>query len=364
MKKIFFYIIMVFLPIAISIGLLGTFYGYRKLTLSYSYCGSYGVIDNTIGWTLLPNATSCLSLKNTLTGEVFFDSTIYTNNLGFRDVAANKVVRTGSIAFIGDSWTFGYGVNFEQSFPHVLSKELSIPIINMGVPAYGAGSTYQLFLRHYQELKPTTVVYFTLGLWTRSICHASMVDQTLLPCYFIDKNGEAQFALPPPGLITSMAKNNVYPGGYLTSGYTFAQKLFLKPYEIYQTLKVYTSEVAKKLGFIIFQNELDLNPSIENIDKILTFELNQYKNLLINTDVNFVLFDPPGRYANLIAPIQDSLKGRFTYLGKDYWDTEVASKFIGLSEDQIRIKNDGHFAATANSIIANSIAKALQKKHM
>lgn len=364
MKKYFFYLIMILLMISLPLGTVAIYYGYRKLTLSYDYCSSYGQVDDVIGWVLKPNASSCLSLKNHLTKEIFFDTKIYTNELGFRDTAPFREVPKNAITLIGDSWTFGYGVNFESSFPHLLSTELKVPTVNMGVPAYGSGSTFQLFSRHNEKLNPSVVIYFTLGLWARSICHSSLVHQTLLPCYFIDEQGQAQFAIPPHGLIESSVSNRVYPGGYLTSGSDFKAMLLNKPQEILQNLKQYISNAFKKIGVTIFQYELDLTPKNEHVAKILAYELDQYKKLLVNTDTVFLLYDVNGSYANLVMPIQETLGNRFIYAGVDRWNQDVASKFNNLTQNQIRVPKDGHFAEGANSLIAHSIAKLLTENNI
>ena len=351
---------MMLLLVALPVMFLAAFYGYRKLTLSYDYCGSYGRVDNEAGWVLKPNVSSCLSLKNHLTGEIFFDTNIYTNQLGFRDIEPNRVVPQNAIAMIGDSWTFGYGVNYESSFPYLVSKELNTPTLNMGVPAYGSGSTFQLFSRHVNTIKPKVVVYFSLGLWTRSICRASMVEQTLLPCYFIDQQNQAQFALPRAGLVELSASRSLYPGGYLTSGYNFRDIFSTKPREILQNLKQYVSAFVFKLsGVAVFQEELDSSPKSEDVAKILAFELEQYKNSLMQTDTTFILYDPYGNYAALLTSIQEALGDRFIYLGAERWRDEVAGKFIDMPAIQVKVPKDGHFAEGANLLIAKSIANAL-----
>lgn len=351
---------MIVLMVSLPLTLLAAFYGYRKLTLSYDYCGPYGQVDSKAGWVLKPNASSCLSLKNHLSGEVFFDTKIYTNQLGFRDIATDRVVPKNAVAVIGDSHTFGYGVNFESSFPYLLSKELQAPTINMGVPAYGSGSVFQLFTKHVNTIEPQVVVYFTQGLWTRSICHASMIEQTLLPCYFIDQKGEAQFTLPTPGLVESAARDHVYPGGYLTSGYRFRDMLFIKPLEIVRTTKRYISTfMFKASGLTVFREELDSAPSSDHVTKILAFELEQYKSLFASTQTTFVLYDSGGNYAKVLTSIQEALGNRFIYLGAESWQKDVADNFLGMPQNEIRVPKDGHFAGGANHLIAKSIANAL-----
>ena len=63
-KKIFFYLLTVGLIIFIPIVCYFGFFAFRKLTLSYNYCGAYVELDEELGWKLKENASSCVSLKN------------------------------------------------------------------------------------------------------------------------------------------------------------------------------------------------------------------------------------------------------------------------------------------------------------
>ena len=363
MKKSIFYFIMILIMISLPLGMTAGFYAYRKLTLSYNYCEPYGQIDGEIGWILKPNSVSCLSLKNHLTGDVYFDSTIFTNELGARDKAPNRQIQENSIVFIGDSWTFGYGVNYEQSFPSFVSEDLKVSTINLGVPAYGSGSTYQLFSRHFEKLRPKVVIYFTLGLWTRSICREEQIETTLLPCYFIDSKDEAQIGLPRKGSVDASAQNNVYPGGYLTSGYNFADMIFkLKPKEILNDVRQIGLSFLTRVGLAQSQDESVVNLSENSVKKILKFELDQYAAKLAHTDTLFVLYDPNGYYVKTTESIQSTLGDRFFYFGADYWSKAVTSQFSNMPIDRVKIPKDGHFTEAANRIIAKSISNVLAER--
>ena len=83
-KKIVFTLISTFIFFVILGLMVTSYFGYKKLTLSYAYCNSFGEIHSEIGWVLKKNIDSCLKLSNKISGEVFFDSSIYTDNNGFR----------------------------------------------------------------------------------------------------------------------------------------------------------------------------------------------------------------------------------------------------------------------------------------
>jgi hypothetical protein len=361
MKKFFFYAIMIALVIVVPVGAVSGYFLYRKLTFSYDYCEPYGQIDSQTGWRLKSNANSCLKLQNHLTGKVYFDTKIYTNTLGFRSASPQTTLaQTRPIAAIGDSWTFGYGVDYEESFPHFLEKELGVATLNLGVPAYGSGSTLQLFSRHFDTLKPSVVVHFTLGLWTRSICRANEVEKTLLPCFWIDQHGDAQFSLPQVGLVEDAAKEHQYPGGYLTSGYKFREMFFiLKPREIAQSISTYMAAISKRIGLTTPLENANSSLSDEHTRKILELELRIYKNILANTDTLFVLDDPRGYYVHSLSEIKQALGRRFIYLGAQEWEADVASRFKDLPDGEVTVPGDGHYAVGANRLIAKSLANAL-----
>ena len=86
-----------------------------------------------------------ISLKNYITGKIYFDSNIYTNKMGFRDIKTNRDTPKGAIAVVGASVVFGYGVNYEETYPYLLSQKINFPVVNMGIPAYGSASSLLLF---------------------------------------------------------------------------------------------------------------------------------------------------------------------------------------------------------------------------
>ena len=153
-KKATFYITIVFIVFTILMLLFAGYFAYKKMTLSYDYCQSFGEIDSEIGWTLKKNISSCLTLKNRIRVEVYFDTKIYTDNNGFRVGSEGIQTPLNPILAIGDSWTFGVGVNYNQSYPYFLSRLLKYPAANAGIPAYGSASTYLYSIPLIENLKP------------------------------------------------------------------------------------------------------------------------------------------------------------------------------------------------------------------
>ncbi|MGH7288893.1 MAG: SGNH/GDSL hydrolase family protein, partial [Myxococcota bacterium] len=95
--------------------------------------------------------TRCYRVKANLTYEHKtneFDIMIYTNSAGMRTGANHKEVTrdkppdTYRILFLGPSFTFGWGSEFEETYPTLIGEMLRgtgrpVEIVNLGTPAQG-----------------------------------------------------------------------------------------------------------------------------------------------------------------------------------------------------------------------------------
>jgi hypothetical protein len=94
-----------------------------------------------------------------------FDITYSTNLFGYRGkypTQINKPVATRRVILLGDSFTFGWGVNEESSFAGILTKEFEnegVEIINAGYHAgYAPDAYYAYMQREGLALKPDLIV--------------------------------------------------------------------------------------------------------------------------------------------------------------------------------------------------------------
>ncbi|RMF06935.1 hypothetical protein D6764_01060, partial [Candidatus Woesearchaeota archaeon] len=86
-----------------------------------------------------------------------FSTEFSTNSEGFRGPEWN-LSRHHKILILGDSFTAGHGVNYNESFPAVLQKSLpSWSIIGLGVAGYSQKQELPL-LRKYSKIKPDIVI--------------------------------------------------------------------------------------------------------------------------------------------------------------------------------------------------------------
>lgn len=105
---------------------------------------SYLIYDDVMGWTLGPNRTSA-------------NGQYYTSAEGIRAPGAGvsfaKVSAKTKIALVGDSFTFGDNVVYEESWGYLLEKALGpeFEVLNFGVPGYAVDQAY---LRYEKDVRP------------------------------------------------------------------------------------------------------------------------------------------------------------------------------------------------------------------
>jgi hypothetical protein len=107
------------------------------------------------GFALTPNA------ETRLWGPEF-DTTIRINAAGFRmdrEPSPDRVPGTRRIAVLGDSFTFGHGVDVQDRFGEILEREIdALEVLNLGVPGTGTDQQYLLLRDEGFRYSPDLVV--------------------------------------------------------------------------------------------------------------------------------------------------------------------------------------------------------------
>ena len=94
-----------------------------------------------------------------------FTETSHTNALGMRGAADIPPQRPGEIRIlaVGDSFTYGHGVQDDETYPAVLERLLrerghDVRVLNAGVPGYSTDQEYTYVLRDGLKLAPDLVL--------------------------------------------------------------------------------------------------------------------------------------------------------------------------------------------------------------
>lgn len=116
----------------------------------------YGMIvyDKYLGWKLTPDWDGRHKHYD-------FDVSYSTNSYGFRNGFNAKQGRDGlSYAFVGDSFTFSFGVNDNETFIQLLNSQETQDSVffNYGVPGYSTDQEYLLIQRKVLHFSPDVVL--------------------------------------------------------------------------------------------------------------------------------------------------------------------------------------------------------------
>ena len=112
--------------------------------------------DKALGWKLRPRWQSNHWHRD-------FQASYQTNRYGFRGEFPRLGDHDGRrVAFLGDSFTFGFGVNDHETFVHRLNgKVTGDQYLNFAVPGYSTDQQYLLLRQRVFNFRPDVVVLVT-----------------------------------------------------------------------------------------------------------------------------------------------------------------------------------------------------------
>ncbi|MFY4728277.1 SGNH/GDSL hydrolase family protein [Nitrospira sp. BLG_2] len=125
---------------------------YRPLLEQASGDASYIQYDDLMGWTLEPNKSSS-------------DGLYYSSAEGIRapqvGISFAKDTEKTRIALVGDSFTFGEEVEYEDTWGYRLEKDLGpdVEVLDFGVPGYSVGQAYLRYGKDVRDWHPKIVIF-------------------------------------------------------------------------------------------------------------------------------------------------------------------------------------------------------------
>ena len=97
----------------------------------------------------------------------YFNVEVRTNDKGFRDEYNASYGNPGIIA-IGDSYTFGHGIEAEDTWPEQLQNKIKLNVVNLGVSGYAPWQYEYVIRRIHQTKQPVKVVLYAMS-WNDAI---------------------------------------------------------------------------------------------------------------------------------------------------------------------------------------------------
>ena len=110
---------------------------------------AYGRYDPELGWTLSPNRRVGLYATDRHGVRCRFQSLFHS---------CWSTTDEPIIGAFGDSFTHGDEVEYEQTWPYILEKELGEKVINFGVPGYGVDQAILRFERWSRRVRMKTAI--------------------------------------------------------------------------------------------------------------------------------------------------------------------------------------------------------------
>ncbi len=345
-----------FINIAACVLAVLAYFTYGKLTFPGYFCGSFSVIDAQIGWVIAPNSTSCIGAREPFSaGPPWFEAKVYTDVNGFRSARTGSETPRGGVLFAGDSWTFGYGVSFEDSFPGQFAAQTGAPAVIAASPAYGSAQALMLAERWIERLAPRAIVYFDFGLWDRSACRGSTRPTAIFkPCYWQPPGlDSAELVVPPPGTVERFASWGVMPGGMLGAGEdSWSYFLWSRPV-------AQMEQILVRLGLMSGFGH-DFRAVGVDSSAIQRGVFEHVLRIAERTRVPVLLIDPADLYATQFAARAPERGRNLHRIGADTWNRVVSLPASNLPAGLASVPHDGHFGPGTNALIAGLIADQLR----
>jgi hypothetical protein len=341
MKAIFWALMLSFPIIAVVIGI--ELVAYRNIPFFPITVEGDPIIifDTEIGF--VPSRQG-RSKRGQPVGDKSLDFHLYTDHRGAR--VPNSGEQTGdrvSVLFVGDSFTWGHGVEAEDTFAYGAAKRLNVSSANLALGAYGTTHSLQM-LRRNLDLAPQVIVYsFTDPQLQRNVspCSAAYYPFCLDQSYVTWRGGSPTIAPPFSNgvrryeLHVQSQRRGLWPATWIIHGFDVI------------------------LGRILLENA---NKAAGDPDKqrtALQFLLGEMSNTAKSSSAELLIVYIP--MASMTPPPPDLVQA-VTNLNIELLNLLPAfQRHQGAS---LHIPGDGHPSVDGHSLIADEIASALRARRL
>ena len=354
-KRVLFWGILSMVPVLFVLVAVAGYYLYGYVTLTAEYCEPFASLDDEIGWTLTPGADSCVNGRESAFGPLAFASRVALNRDGARVAATGDETQTGGLLVIGDSWSFGYGTEWHDTFAAQLADDF--PVALFASPAYSGAQALLLGRRVAPTVAPRFIVYLELGFWERAVCTGEVRPAAILkPCYWADPaTGEAELVSPPPGYVTRAAAWGLRPGGMVGAGEkTLGYFLIARPWSKLHSLLVRAGLASG------FADDFAARAPVPELDAVRRAHYRGLRALAAETGATLVLIDPGAVYADARASAGSD--PAVVYVDRTKWDAMVEMPMAQLPLSEARVPVDGHYGPGTHRLIADLVRRAIAQR--
>ena len=340
---------------------------------------NFAEYDDLLGWKLKPNYEG-----------VFFSSeystSIKNNAQGMRmsnDIEIEKAKKR--IAFLGDSYVWGHGLNEEQRMSNILQDKLNdFEVLNFGVSGYSTDHYYLLLNKTILDYNSDLVI---IGFYANDLEDTgnSKMQDYPKPLFKIENNSLRLTNVPVPKIeslseriYSSLKKLDLF-FSYKSHVYILFKPLLFKIYDlgkndVYKKYKITTYEIpiTKKVYSEEYQSYEELN------DKIYC----EISNSLKQKNIPLFVVNIPAR-VHIFPEDFNAILKELNLNKKDYDINKVSLMLRELSEkcdfhfidlqesfkdyedkDKLYYKYDVHLTPLGNEYAAEIILKKLENEKL
>ncbi len=291
------------------------------------------IYDPDVGYSLIPNTSGV----HTIPG--LFSVTINVNSFVFRDYEYNKEIGNDTVRliFLGDSMTFGWGVELNETFVKKLEKKLNeenktkhYELLNFGTAGYGSINQYAQFKKYGYEYNPNFAI----------LVYDFHDGEENLNQFLIEENNNTIF-IKPENLTNSMKfKNSLHE----LPGYAFLSE-HSHSFSILRNLLIHSLDNKKA--------ELKSNSQTNNLTFIKTL-LAQFNKELSDKKIRLiVVFLPRDPDTKQIANFLDE---------QNISNVDLESDFAGINTSELFYPMpDSHLTIKGHELVEKSLYTELRK---
>lgn len=329
--------------------------------------------SNPISWTLKPNTTD-----RHCTGEFCVRYTINSRSLRSKEYTLEKPKNTTRILVLGDSFTFGFGVEDNETYPAVLEQLLNknhlVEVWNAGVSGYSPDAYYLFLKENIAKIKPDIVLvgfYAGNDLIDDSCYNKNSLNEEGLPTTVTSKI----FEVKNNQLILRNQKNNPYQTTF-TKYVDIILSRWSHGYILLKTtISPSVSASQENTPFLLKNPPKKLVHYLERTKKILL----TIQRLSIANNANFSIVIIPSR--------TQANKNDWSYVKKQFKEYEpqqnliqqeltewcktnnlncidLLPEFLASKEQLYYTITDSHFNRQGHKLTADILAEQLTKQHV
>jgi lysophospholipase L1-like esterase len=293
-----------------------------------------------------------------------FAHTYSNNSYGFRGSREYDFKKGGKyrILFLGDSFTYGLGVNDEQTFAYLTEKlllgnGLDVEVINTGNPGKGTDYELRLFQVLGGKFNPDLTVVCFVG--------NDFFDNERGAYFTVSESGE----ISPKPLSQGLAKAilNQLPGYNWLVSYSQAANLVRDAVVIYLTRR--TRPEARPDGLVIHYPEVKNGYANEKNKKLTEIYLRHLIKSIKNNGGSFMIFYVPVaeeiehfRKNHQIGADEEAIKTIVAAQGYQLLSLTPVLSTSGEPVDKLYFKVDGHWTALGHALVARYMSENIKKQ--